>query len=236
MCRKLLILLFVFIVVLSLAIELTPAKVLIVVDGDTFIVDIKGKTEKVRLIGVDALEIDTPLGKIAREFTAKYIVGETVYLEYDVDRYDKYLRLLAYVWLTPPAKETIPDTETLPASDTVIDRIVRENMLNAILLLNGMAKVMTVKPNVKYEPYFKRYEAIAIDKKLGIWASTNQTSQTITQPSSQQSQQIIVYITATGKKYHQEWCRYLDNSKIAITLEEAKKRGYEPCKACHPPE
>lgn len=46
----------------------------------------------------------------------------------------------------------------------------------------------------------------------------------------------IVYITDTGTKYHTADCRTLKNSKQAITLKEAKERGYTPCGICHPPE
>jgi DNA-entry nuclease len=44
-----------------------------------------------------------------------------------------------------------------------------------------------------------------------------------------------VYITNTGKKYHRGDCRYLKKSKIKVTLEDAKRRGYTPCKVCKPP-
>lgn len=46
---------------------------------------------------------------------------------------------------------------------------------------------------------------------------------------------ITVYITATGTKYHRDGCRYLQKSKIPIALEEAKAQGYEPCGVCNPP-
>lgn len=45
----------------------------------------------------------------------------------------------------------------------------------------------------------------------------------------------VVYITATGSKYHRDGCRYLSQSRIAVTLEEAKARGYTPCSVCRPP-
>lgn len=41
-----------------------------------------------------------------------------------------------------------------------------------------------------------------------------------------------VYITDTGKKYHNVGCRFLDKSKHAISKSEAEKRGYKPCKVC----
>lgn len=42
-----------------------------------------------------------------------------------------------------------------------------------------------------------------------------------------------VYITRTGEKYHTKDCSYL-KSRIQITLTDAKKNGYEPCKRCNP--
>ena len=45
-----------------------------------------------------------------------------------------------------------------------------------------------------------------------------------------------VHITRTGKKYHSDGCRYLAASKIAISLKDAKAKGYTACKVCHPPE
>jgi hypothetical protein len=45
-----------------------------------------------------------------------------------------------------------------------------------------------------------------------------------------------VYVTRTGKKYHREGCRSLAQSKIPMTLKDAKAKGYEPCKVCRPPQ
>ena len=45
----------------------------------------------------------------------------------------------------------------------------------------------------------------------------------------------IVYITATGEKYHRAGCRYLSQSKIAVRLSDAKSQGYTPCSVCDPP-
>lgn len=45
-----------------------------------------------------------------------------------------------------------------------------------------------------------------------------------------------VYITKTGKKYHREDCRYLRYSSYAISLTDAKGRGYAACLVCAPPE
>ena len=46
----------------------------------------------------------------------------------------------------------------------------------------------------------------------------------------------IVYITKNGKKFHRSICRTLARSKkkIAISRQDAIKKGYTPCKACNP--
>jgi anti-sigma factor RsiW len=44
-----------------------------------------------------------------------------------------------------------------------------------------------------------------------------------------------VYVTRTGKRYHQEGCRYLASSQIPMSLKDAQAKGYTPCKVCHPP-
>lgn len=80
-------------------------KVLRVVDGDTIVVELYGKEEKVRLIGVDTPEtVDHRksvqyYGIEASNFTKKMLAGRGVELEFDFDPRDKYDRLLAYVWL-----------------------------------------------------------------------------------------------------------------------------------------
>jgi hypothetical protein len=43
-----------------------------------------------------------------------------------------------------------------------------------------------------------------------------------------------VYVTKTGKRYHKSGCRFLSNSKIQMTREEAEKKSYTPCKTCKP--
>ena len=55
-----------------------------------------------------------------------------------------------------------------------------------------------------------------------------------TPAEGEQSEQITVYITNSGTKYHLDGCRHL-KSKIEKTLEEAKALKLEPCKVCNPP-
>jgi hypothetical protein len=41
-----------------------------------------------------------------------------------------------------------------------------------------------------------------------------------------------VYVTENGKKYHAKNCSLAKTGKKGLTLAEAKKGGFEPCKAC----
>ena len=46
---------------------------------------------------------------------------------------------------------------------------------------------------------------------------------------------VTVYVTRTGKKYHRYGCSSLRRSKIPISLAEARQRNYGPCSRCNPP-
>ena len=52
---------------------------------------------------------------------------------------------------------------------------------------------------------------------------------------TESSQEVTVWITKTGTKYHREDCDSLSNSKIECDLETAVLNGLEPCKKCNPP-
>ncbi|MEK6808764.1 MAG: thermonuclease family protein, partial [Nanoarchaeota archaeon] len=76
-----------------------------IIDGDTIVIKIDGRQEKVRLIGVDTPETVHPnkpiehFGKEASEFTRSLVESKKVRLEYDWQKRDKYGRLLTYVYL-----------------------------------------------------------------------------------------------------------------------------------------
>lgn len=67
---------------------------------------------------------------------------------------------------------------------------------------------------------------------------TNAPEQTAAeQPVTAQptAEEIIVYITNSGTKYHRSDCRHLDDSKYETTLTKALSQGYEACGTCKPP-
>ncbi|MDR1863383.1 MAG: thermonuclease family protein [Treponema sp.] len=46
---------------------------------------------------------------------------------------------------------------------------------------------------------------------------------------------LTVYVTNSGRRYHQEGCSSLKRSKIAVTLADAVRSGYRRCSICKPP-
>lgn len=126
-------------------------RVIRVVDGDTIVISYKGKNEKVRFIGINTPEIhhpekgEEPYGAEAAQYTKKLLENQTVKVKFDVDQKDRYGRLLGYIYL---------DDGTF---------------INARLLQEGYAQVMTVPPNVKYAEYFVRLEREARKAEKGLW-------------------------------------------------------------------
>lgn len=128
-----------------------------VVDGDTVVVLLNGEEKKVRFVGVDAPEMSTPNGPMAKNFTEKYLTGKEIYLEKDVSETDKYDRLLRYIWLVDPTNIKIDDA------------YVKTNMYNAIMIMNGMAASKRYNPDVKYQDLFDKLNVDAVLRKVGMW-------------------------------------------------------------------
>jgi micrococcal nuclease len=124
------------------------AQVLYVIDGDTIVVSRHGRREKVRFLLIDAPENTTlkePFGQAATKRVRQLLTGQTVDLEYDIEQYDRYDRLLAYVYL-------------------------HGQSVQLQLLSEGLAEVKVYPPNQKYEMLYRRYESMARQQQLGIWS------------------------------------------------------------------
>lgn len=132
------------------------------IDGDT--IELADR-ERVRFIGIDTPESRLndklrrdarrtkrdyntiiSMGKKASVFTKSLVEGKKVRLEFDVEKRDRYGRLLAYVYL--------PDGR----------------MLNAELLKEGYAQVYTFQPNVKYVELFLKLQEEARENNRGFWS------------------------------------------------------------------
>jgi micrococcal nuclease len=128
------------------------ATVIKISDGDTFSVSFGDEIIKVRLIGVDTPESvsrdknkNVPFGKVASAFTEEHLLKKEITLKTDVSEYDKYGRMLAYVYL--------PDG----------------TLYNELLIREGYARIMTVPPNVAHAGDFLAAEKEAKEEGLGIW-------------------------------------------------------------------
>ena len=121
-----------------------------VVDGDTIHVKIGERVEKVRYIGMNTPEVhhptrgEEPGGREATEVNRRLVAGKRVRLETDVQARDRYGRLLAYVW-------------------------VGDVMVNAELVRQGYAQVMTVPPNVRHQELFVKLQREAREAGRGLW-------------------------------------------------------------------
>lgn len=129
-------------------------KVSKITDGDTFYVTTSSSEKyKIRLIGIDAPETRNVGVKVRKEyfgneakiFVTQLLKNKKVKLTFDVQKTDRYGRVLAYVYL--------------------------ENgiFLNQYLVEKGYAVVSTFPPNVKFVEKFTQAERNARKLKLGMW-------------------------------------------------------------------
>lgn len=136
------------------AVKLSPGsyKVVSFHDGDTITVDMEGKAEIIRFIGVDTPETQDPrkavqcFGKAASNFTKMLIGEQPVRLEADPlsSNRDRYNRLLRYVYL--------PDGRLVQAE------IIKE----------GYGFAYTSFPFTKSEE-FSNYQRAARETEKGLW-------------------------------------------------------------------
>ena len=142
-------------------------KVLDVTDGDTLTIHYNGKTEPIRLIGIDAPESTmnrkaeadvmrtgeslltiTSKGIDAKRFVERIVKkGDMIAVAFDVQTRDKDGQLLGYIYL--------PDGR----------------MLNEEIVRAGYAKVITIPPNVKYNERLLEAYKEAKKYRRGLWKS-----------------------------------------------------------------
>lgn len=146
---------------LGAAHQYSDVRVSRVIDGDTILIQ---TGERVRLIGIDTPELHDSeklhrdarksqmdvraiqeMGKRAYEFTRNLVEGKQVSLQFDVEKYDKYGRLLAYVYLKDGT------------------------FVNAEIVKQGYASLMSIPPNIKHADLFYNLYQQARDSHLGLW-------------------------------------------------------------------
>lgn len=137
-----------------------------VIDGDTIDVLSEGHHQRIRLIGIDTPESRNngrsliqaarsnktkkeilKMGACAHAFTKALLpIGQKVTLMTDAQKHDKYRRTLAYVYL--------PNGQ----------------MINKVIISEGYAYPLTIRPNVLHERLFRQGFADSRKAKRGLWS------------------------------------------------------------------
>ena len=130
------------------------ATVVEVVDGDTVVVEMSNRTERLRLIGIDTPEAPGGFlpaecyGEEATAYTKSLVPeGTEVRLTRDTEARDRYDRLLAYVHR---------------AGDGLF--------VNLEIAANGYAEALVIEPNTIHADSFYAAAANARDQGLGLWS------------------------------------------------------------------
>ena len=179
-----------------------------VVDGDTIVIRLAGERVSVRLIGVD-----TP---------------ETMHPQKPTEAFGKEASAFARNLLLGESVYVRGDERDRHGRLLAyLYRAPDGLFVNLEIVRQGYGRTLTRFPFQHLE-LFQHYERQAQEAEKGLWG------QLAEEPDDQEGA-VTVYGTRTGKKYHQEGCRWLRKSKIPLSLTEAKKR-YSPCFVCEPPE
>ena len=181
-------------------------------DGDTITVLTADKRSvKVRLFGIDAPESGQAYSRRAKQRLGELVFGKRVRVV--SQGRDRYGRVLGIVYLG-------------------------RKDINAQMVEEGLAWAY-----VEYSGKYIRHQKRAKAARRNIWSEdrpvppwdwrrgdrTGRESDSVTKVTPQE---YTVYITPNGKRYHRAGCRHLSRDAIPVSLSEAVRRGYTPCKVC----
>jgi len=124
------------------------AEVVRVIDGDSLVLRVAGRSQECRLIGVDAPEWNQdPWGKRARRHLISLVEnsGNRLAVEMDLEESDKYGRLLVYL------------------------RDGNDRLVNLRMVEDGFAYTLNKPPNQRYASMLRKAEYKARSGRLGIW-------------------------------------------------------------------
>ena len=122
-------------------------------DGDTIVLS---DGRHVRYIGINAPEIAhdnhkaEAFGYAAKKYNQSIVQSKKVRLEFDKEKYDRYGRLLAYIYL------------------------LDGTFINKEMIEKGYGYALPRKPNVKYEKMLLQTQRDAMSAKQGMWRNWNE--------------------------------------------------------------
>jgi len=134
-------------------VKIANVKIVKVIDGDTVDIALAGRTERVRLIGVNTPETKHPtkpiecFGPEASAYLTKLLPkGAAVRIERDVEARDRYGRMLLYLYLGS-----------------------NDLFINLDLVARGYGTPMSIEPNTFHRNDFVRAAAQAEAANVGLW-------------------------------------------------------------------
>jgi len=78
------------------------------------------------------------------------------------------------------------------------------------------------------------YKILILFLFINIQILADEAPSTEPQPEPPPATERVVYITRTGQRYHLSTCRTLSQTRIAVTISEARRSGLTPCGTCRP--
>jgi endonuclease YncB( thermonuclease family) len=182
-------------------------------DGDTIV--LKGGM-RVRYLGIDTPEIDhekgtaEPFGYQARRANLNMVYKKRVRLEFDTERYDRYGRNLAYVFMR---------------DGTFVNRSMIES---------GYAYFIIRGKNTKYKDVLLAAQRKAMTAGKGIWRQLHGKKG---RDGSRKDTPDGVVGNRRSMRFHSVTCRYGrrisgKNRIIYSGMREAFWAGFAPCKIC----
>ena len=211
-------------------------RVIRIVDGDTIVVNYKGKNEKVRLLCVNTPESvhpdkkqNIPMGKVASDYTKNRLKGKYVDLEFEGPFRGRYGRLLAYVF---------------------VDGV----NFNLELVRKGLSPYYTKYGlSQRYDEEFRQAERYARTQELNIWGDPELTkkylrlkskwgqyrSKVSSPPATVQTKEWKYVASKNSKVFHRSDCKWAKRIRPKNLIgfksrEGAVKSGRRPCRSCGP--
>lgn len=184
-----------------------PVPLLNVTDGDTIVVWSNLGPRTIRLIGIDAPELDQrdPRGQRAAEHLRSLLpVGSQVWVETDHGLEDIYGRLLGYVYVVHE------DGDWQIGAERVMQ-------VNLVMARDGWAGTLAIAPNLTYSDLYAEAVATATAGGTGMWSQETVAAPPI--PTGPITIACILFNPSTPNDADGEW--------VALHLEsDMDTRGY----------
>ncbi|ODN30115.1 thermonuclease family protein [Fervidobacterium thailandense] len=189
-----------------------------VIDNETFIAIVDGNKIKVKLLGVDVEDWTMNYYGAQALKLLQQTINKIVYLEFDNAVVTSDVEVFAYVWLE------LPNTIQEQGKTYVTQEEISSKMLNALLIVNGLAYPEPLFAGLKYIKVFEGLEKYARTNLIGVWKNYYAPPR------------VSVFVTPSLGYYHVSTCPLLQTinwSFIADYL-DAQAMGYKPCPLCRP--